>query len=381
MRRHLITLLTILMLPLAAQAQGDLSEAEYQAKLNELQATIKELKTELEKVKSSRDNLENNLQGTEVNIGELHKKIERLKGELASQKKQLTQLKHQRSELQQQQQQQQQRIAEHINAAHRLGQQSQLKLLLNQQHPDQVARTLKYYEYFLEARSEKIDAYLAVISELDTLEPKIQAKTRQLEQSKRSLEGQHQQLRNQQQERLGTLTKLKQSIASKDQQLKKLDRDKRQLQQLLEEVTAAIANLNLSSDGEPFAKRKGKMKLPARGKIANRYGSHRLSGKLKWEGLEIKASEGSSVSAIHHGRVVFSDYLRGHGLLIIIDHGDDYMSLYANNQTLLKDIGDWVSSGEEIAKVGNSGGKGSSGLYFEIRLQGKPVNPNLWCKR
>jgi septal ring factor EnvC (AmiA/AmiB activator) len=378
MRHLLIALVALLWLPLAA-AQTD--EEQYQAKLSELQATIKELKTELEKVKSSRDNLENNLQGTEVNIGKLHQKIERLKGELASQKKQLTQLKHQRSELQQQQKQQQHHIAEHINAAHRLGQQSQLKLLLNQQHPDQVARTLKYYEYFLEARSEKIDAYLAVISELDTIEPRIQAKTEQLENSKRKLESQHQQLRLRQKDRLETLSKLKQSISNKDQQLKKLARDKQQLEKLLEEVTAAIANLNLSSDGEPFAKRKGKMKLPTKGKITNRFGGTRQAGKLTWEGLEIKASAGSSVNAIHHGRVVFSDYLRGHGLLIIVDHGDSYMSLYANNQTLLKDIGDWVSSGEEIARVGNSGGKASNGLYFEIRRQGKPVNPTLWCRR
>lgn len=377
MRHILLTLIALLWLPLAAAQE---SEAEYQAKLNQLQATIAQLKTELDKVKSSRDNLESNLQGTEVNIGKLHQKIERLKGELASQKKQLTQLKHQRSELQQQQRQQQQHIAEHINAAHRLGQQSQLKLLLNQQHPDQVARTLKYYEYFLEARSEKIDAYLAVISELDTLEPRILAKTEQLQSNRRKLETEHQQLRLRQQDRQQTLTKLQQSIANKDQQLKKLDRDKRQLQQLLQEVTAAIANLNLSSDGEPFAQRKGKMPLPATGSIANRFGGNRLAGKLKWEGLEIRAAAGSSVSAIHHGRVVFSDYLRGHGLLIIVDHGDGYMSLYANNQTLLKDIGDWVSSGEEIARVGNSGGKTSASLYFEIRRQGKPVNPRLWCQ-
>lgn len=377
MHKLLIVALAILWLPLAS-AQD--SEAEYEAKLRELQSTIAELKNELGKVKSSRDNLQNDLQGTEVNIGKLHKKIERLKGELASQKKQLTQLQRQRAELRQQRRDQQQHIAEHINAAYRLGQQSQLKLLLNQQHPDTVARTLKYYRYILDARNEQIDAYLDVIAELDTLEPRILRKNQQLENNKQTLQAQYQQLRSKQNERQRTLKQLRQSINNKDQQLRQLDRDKRHLEQLLEEVTAAIANLNLNSDGEPFAKRKGKMPFPVKGKITNRFGGNRLEGKLQWEGLRIAASEGAPVNAIHHGRVVFSDYLKSHGLLLIVDHGDGYMSLYANNQTLLKDIGDWVSSGEEIARVGNSGGQASNGLYFEIRRQGKPVNPSRWCR-
>lgn len=377
MRKLLIVALATLWLPMASAQE---SEAEYEAKLRELQSTIAELKSELGKVKSSRDNLQNDLQGTEVNIGKLHKKIERLKGELASQKKQLTQLQRQRAELRQQRRDQQQHIAEHINSAYRLGQQSQLKLLLNQQHPETVARTLKYYQYVLDARNEQIDAYLDVISELDTLEPKILKKNQQLESNGQTLQAQYQQLRSRQSERQRTLKQLQQSISSKDQQLRQLHRDKQHLEKLLEEVSAAIANLNLNSDGEPFAKRKGKMSLPVKGKIVNRFGGQRLEGKLKWEGLQITASEGTSVSAIHHGRVVFSDYLKSHGLLLIIDHGDGYMSLYANNQTLLKEIGDWVSSGEEIARVGNSGGKASNGLYFEIRRQGKPVNPSSWCR-
>ncbi|MEC8428978.1 MAG: ATPase, partial [Pseudomonadota bacterium] len=262
MRKLLIVALATLWLPMAA-AQD--SEAEYEAKLRELQSTIAELKNELGKVKSSRDNLQNDLQGTEVNIGKLHKKIERLKGELASQKKQLTQLQRQRAELRQQRRDQQQHIAKHINSAYRLGQQSQLKLLLNQQHPETVARTLKYYQYVLDARNEQIDAYLDVISELDTLEPKILRKNQQLENNRQTLQAQYKQLRSRQSERQRTLKQLQQSINSKDQQLRQLHRDKQHLEKLLEEVSAAIANLNLNSDGEPFVKRKGKMSLPVKG--------------------------------------------------------------------------------------------------------------------
>jgi septal ring factor EnvC (AmiA/AmiB activator) len=108
------------------------------------------------------------------------------------------------------------------------------------------------------------------------------------------------------------------------------------------------------------------------------YGSYRLSSQLTWNGIFYGGSSGSDVTAIHYGRVIFSDYLKGYGLLLIVDHGDGYMSLYAHNQTLYKEIGDWVSSKEVIAAVGNSGGLEHSGLYFEIRHQGQPQDPKQW---
>ena len=143
----------------------------------------------------------------------------------------------------------------------------------------------------------------------------------------------------------------------------------------------AIINLNLSGDGQPFANRRGKMTLPVKGKLKHTYGSQRIAGKLTWDGIVITAQEGTPVTAVHHGRVIFSDYMRSHGLLLIIDHGDGYMSLYANNQTLSKDLGDWVGSGDVIARLGSTGGQSYPGLYFEIRHQGQPVNPRHWFSK
>ena len=220
-----------------------------------------------------------------------------------------------------------------------------------------------------------------MLDELNSLEPKITAKTNQLESSNRQLQARVDELQSKQAKRKQTLAMLNKSIANKDQQLHKMDRDQKRLQRLLDTVVSAIANLSLSDDGQPFAKRKGKMTYPAKGAIVNRFGAPRINDRLRWDGLLIKASVGSHVSAIHHGRVVFSDYLRGHGLLMIVDHGDGYMSLYAHNQALLKDNGDWVSSGEVIARVGDSGGQNQAGLYFEIRHQGQPTNPSIWCRK
>jgi septal ring factor EnvC (AmiA/AmiB activator) len=355
------------------------SEADYQAKLQELQATIAQLKTELAKVKSDRDALQNDLQTSEVDISDLVKKIERLKGDLSQQKKQLAQLNSQRTELRQQRKSQQQAIAEQVNAAYRLGRQSELKLVLNQQQPDQVARMLKYYDYFIDARAERIETYLDTIAELNRVEPAIEAKAAELNRNRKTLEQRFDQLSQRQAERERTLKRLNSAIASKDQQLKQKAEDRQRLEQLLSEVTQALANLALPGDSQPFAQKRGKLAWPTQGKMLQRYGSNR-AGKLRWEGVLIGAPSGREVKAVHHGRVVFADYLRGHGLLIIVDHGNGYMSLYAHNQSLLKETGDWVSANEVVAQVGNSGGQSQAALYFEIRHQGKPLNPAQWCR-
>lgn len=132
---------------------------------------------------------------------------------------------------------------------------------------------------------------------------------------------------------------------------------------------------------KPFSKQRGKLYWPAKGKVKNLYDHWRSVGKVKWQGNIIKAKEGAPVHTISNGRIAYSDWLRGYGLITIIDHGDGYMSLYGHNQTLLKEVGDWVENNEIIATVGSSGGLKSVGLYFEIRHNGKPSNPSRWCKK
>lgn len=120
--------------------------------------------------------------------------------------------------------------------------------------------------------------------------------------------------------------------------------------------------------------------MPIAGRVTNRFGSARSSGKLRWNGVFIEAEPGTPVTAVHYGRVVFSDWLRGFGLLLIVDHGDGYMSLYGHNEVLYRETGDWVTAGETIATVGDTGGQNRSGLYFEIRHAGKPTDPQHWCR-
>ena len=160
--------------------------------------------------------------------------------------------------------------------------------------------------------------------------------------------------------------------------MQQLQRDRQELEELLEAIEQAVVELQLPEDYQPFASTRGTLAWPVDGRRRNSFGASRGAGGMRWHGINLAAAEGSAVRAIHHGRVVYADWLRGSGLLLILDHGDGYMSLYAHNQSLLKEVGEWVAPGTPISTVGNSGGLDRAGLYFEIRKDGKPVDPVVW---
>ncbi|WP_111641382.1 murein hydrolase activator EnvC family protein [Marinimicrobium alkaliphilum] len=354
---------------------------DYDAQMRELQRNIDSLQRELRRVRDSRSDLESELERSESEIGELLQRIERIEREIRSQEDDLQGLRREREQLRQARATQQTQVAEQVRAAYQLGQQSQLKLLLNQESPERISRLLRYHDYFLAARAEKISAYLATIDELDALEPRIERQTRQLVASRGQLEQRHGELRASQQQRQQTIARLNQSITSKDDELGQMRGNRERLQALMDEVARTITDIPLPGDGAAFTSRRGQLPWPTEGEVAHRYGSARVGDQLQWNGVFINAPEGEAVRAVHHGRVVFSDYFRGHGLLVILDHGEGYMSLYAHNQSLMRETGDWVNAGEPVARVGNSGGQARTGLYFEIRHRGQPTNPAPWLAR
>jgi len=267
-----------------------------------------------------------------------------------------------------------------VQAAYSLGRQSHVKLLLNQQQPDQISRLMRYHDYMIEARAEKFDEYIGTIKRLEQVEPEITARVSQLKNARNDLVKQHKKLVLVRDEREKVLKKVRSLIKNKDDELKKMEKDRAELARVIAAVEDLIKDIPLTTDARPFSKLKGKLPWPVKGRAANRYGATR-QGHLKWDGILIKAKSGTKVQAIHHGRVIFADWLRGQGLLMIIDHGDGYMSLYGHNEVLLKEPGEWVRSGDTIAHAGNSGGQKHAGVYFEIRHKGKPTNPKRWCKK
>jgi septal ring factor EnvC (AmiA/AmiB activator) len=357
----------------------DVSEAEAKAKLQELQKTITDMQKELEAVKTNRNKLLLDLQGNETEINELQDKIDDIKTQLGTQQQSLRQLQESKGVLLAEQRAQKKHVAQQVKAVYQLGRQSNFKLLLNQDGPEKVARVLKYYDYFLAARTDQLTRYQNNLDELAKIEPEILRTTDALQRNQNTLQQRSQQLQDKQQQRKQTLAMLEKTISSKDLQLEKLSEDRRAIEKVLARVATLISDLPFKRGDQPFAQSRGRLSWPTKGKIAHSFGSYRVADKLKWDGVLISAQEGSEVRAIHHGRVVVADYLRGQGLLMIIDHGGGYLSIYAHNRSLHRQAGDWVEAGELIASVGNSGGQSDNGLYFEIRQNGKPVNPASWC--
>ena len=277
--------------------------------------------------------------------------------------------------------QHQQVIAQQLISSYRLGQQSQLKLLLKQQDSRLLSRHIKYFDYLSKARASQIAKANSTLAQLATITPQIEQERLQLQRTAKNLRQQQRALRSEQAQREQTLKDLEAAISSKDQQLKASEQDRQRLQQLIARVVRVAGDIEAPVNSQAITQLKGQLPWPAQGKIAHHFNSQRVADKVRWQGLLIAAASDSPVTAIHHGQVVFADYLRGHGLLIIVDHGLGILSLYAHNKTLLKTLGEWVNTGEQIASVGASGGLPKAGLYFEMRHNGNPTNPHHWLKK
>ena len=368
-----------LLLPLQSTiAEDDTKTRQQIQQLNKEMSALRKL---LSGFKGQRSDLQNSLQKSEVDIGTVQKKIRGIQQQLSQEQAELQSLQTKRKGLNTARRDQQKFIAQQVLAAYQVGQQKKIKILLNQEQPDKISRSLTYYDYFNQARSEQIENYINIISELNSIEPRIVEKTQTLTSAKEKLGRAHQSLLSSKQSRQKNLAKINSAIKNNDQRLKKASKDRSELERILAAVEQTLANISIPSEYKPFGKLKGRLPWPVTGKPSNRFGNKRNGTALRWQGVAIPATEGSKVEAIHSGRVVFADWLRGSGLLVIIDHGDGYMSLYAHNQSLLKETGDWVNPGDMIATVGNSGGQQRAALYFEIRHNGKPTDPRRWCKR
>lgn len=356
--------------------------AEYDAKLQQLKQSIDKLQKELEAVKGEHSTLESNLKDSEIEIGEQLEKIKSANKKIKLQNKKLNNLQSKKKDLQKQRRTQKIQIASQIKSAYKSGPQSNIRLLLNQESPESIVRIMKYHDYILSARSNKLERYLSTLNKLNAIEPKIISEKNQLTRNKTQLGLHHKQLAQEQSKRESTLLKLKNLIASKDNQLRLQDQNRTHLQHFFNEMTATVSQVNLPiKNNIPFSRTKGKLPWPVNGSVQHRFGSTRIRGQLKWEGIVINATAGTIVKAIHSGRVIFSDYLRGQGLLLIIDHGEGYLSLYAHNQSLFRQTGDTIRTGDTIAHIGESGGQDYAGLYFEIRHNGRPTNPTPWLRK
>ena len=375
--------LIILFLPflpvISAQAEQSVSQVEIEARLKALEKEISNYKETLDSTQGQKSEIEATLERNEQGINKLINEIDTIEKELDTTNDKVSSLTEKQKELLTVKSEQQYYIEQQVRAAYEIGSQEYLKVLLNQEDPNEIARMLTYYDYFNQARSRQIESYNLTLLDLDRVTQELAEETVVLESQRRALGAQQKSLTSVQKEKQMTLKALISQISTTGSALLKLEQDRGRLEQLLDKLEESLANLDAPRSAQPFAGMQGKLLLPVEGRISHRFGNQRNQGKLRWHGIFINAAEGESVYAVHYGRVVFSDWLRGFGLLMIISHGEGYMSLYGHNQALFRETGDWVSAGEVIAAVGDSGGQDKTGLYFEIRIDGKPNNPQNWC--
>jgi len=362
--------------PNALNAAEDISKAKSDIngitkRLNDLDAWFSDATRRQRDLQKDLRSTDQSIAGTSSDIRQIEAELKRIGAELADLNERATALSAQRTA-------QAELIASHLAAAYRLTGEDFLKLLLNQQDPEQLDRMMRYHRYFAQARTAAINAYQETLAEIATNADAVRAREQALGEQQRSLDGERDQLRSQRQDRERLLTSLKGQMKDKSDERTRLTQDRKRLEALIAELQRRAQRNEVSG---VFARNKGKLPWPTTGKVAHRFGQDRSGGLLKWQGIFIDAPEGTPVTAVHPGRVAFSDWLRGFGLLTIIDHGNGYMSLYAHSDVLYKQVGDRVTAGETIATTGRSGGQNESGLYFEIRSNGTATDPLAWLMR
>jgi len=352
-----------------------------EARLQKLRTRIQTLEASLNDTRGQRDVVRDEVRDLERRIGVLLNGMRQTESRLRADENKLADLRTHAARERGGLAVQRQRLARQVYTAYTAGREEYTKMLLNQQDPAQVSRVLIYYQYLNRARTERIAAIQVTLSRLASLD-------QQIREHSQTLEALHQQQREQKAElerarsrRGELLASLNREVRDRSREIERLRTDAKRLERLLEELKTVLPEAPLPPGAAGnFAKLRGRLPLPTHGRILARYGEQQNVGSLRWRGLLIGGREGQDVIAVYSGRVVYADWLRGFGLLLILEHGDGYMTLYGHNQSLHKGVGDWVEAGETIASLGSTGDVTQPELYFEIRHNGEPRDPLIWCK-
>lgn len=358
----------------------DASEKEAQQKLDQVRSQIRALTDELRSTRGEVDEATAALRKQETAIAAAAGELQAIDEQLAAQTSELDSLDKQRELLAGKLHMQREALAVLLRSAYALGRSEELKLLLQQEDVSSIARVLAYHRYFQRARVDRIDGLLADLRQLADVQEQIEAKRSELSATRKQREVEVAALQEQRDERSRLLDELDGQMKDQQARLAVMAKDEKGLLDLLEKLRDVFADIpDKPSGAEPFASLRGRLPMPAAGRILTGFGALDDSGRAL-SGVLIGSPSGSPVHAIARGRVAYADWLKGYGMLLILDHGDGYMSLYGYNESLRKEVGDWVSAGDTIATSGNSGGQKAAALYFELRLQSKPLNPKSWLR-
>ncbi|HEU0188901.1 MAG TPA: peptidoglycan DD-metalloendopeptidase family protein [Gallionella sp.] len=380
----------ILSLVLCSLTLACIAYANEQDELKNLRERIIKMQREIDRTSESKSEAADALRESERAISDSNRKLAELSNLLREADFKLSKLQEQERKLSINLLGQQALLGKLLHQQYLGGKQEYIKLLLSNQNPSQVTRDLHYYQYIARYRATSLSTLRSDIAALNVASKATHEQHAELAALRNEQAEQKRILKKEQQSRQKMLGKISKQLRLQRREISRLQRDESRLAQLVEKLTRMLAHPNSNSlssndnlpdnrfDGKPFSQLKGKLTLPVRGEITNRFNTPRPDSTVLWKGLFIRTSEGQTVKSISSGQVVFADWLRGFGNLLIVDHGKGYMSLYGNNETLYKQVGDVLRGGDVIAAVGNSGGNENFGLYFELRHESKPLDPIKW---
>jgi murein hydrolase activator len=360
-----------------SQAQDD-----EQKELERLRAHIRELQSQLAQSRHDRDALFAGLQKIELAIGNTAKQLAQLDQRIADKTHHLQALQAKYARLHHSRSYQREILTQQIRRAYLASRQEMLKLFLSQEDLVSFGRSLIYFNYFHQSRNQRINQISQILNAIAELQSTIHSEQAQLSQLQLQMAHKQERLQADYQARSKILVQQESKIQEQDARLRILREDARNLEQIVSSLHQLLLDIPAEAlHTKPFRNLRGQLLWPCQGRIVQHFGSLHAPGEYRSQGIIITAEQGDPVRAVFHGRVAFADWLRGYGLLLILDHGDGYMTLYGHNQSLFKEVGDWVDTGEIIARAGNSGGHHQSGVYFELRQQGKPADPLSWLRK
>ncbi|WP_404376420.1 murein hydrolase activator EnvC family protein [Vreelandella aquamarina] len=375
-RRLALAFLLLALSQTPALAQQDEQAAREQ--LDALGQQIDAMAERLSATGQARDSAQRELRAVETELAQTHQRLDELQAERRQLTDETTRLRQHRARLESERDAQYAALGQQLAALYRLGPTPQLKLLLNQSDPAELDRMQAYLNRLTQARQQR----LADIARLDTAladtEQALAERQARLDTLADELETQSALLAERTEERRGVVTTLDDRYGSEADRLADLNQSREQAEQQLRAIQAELARLAEPTPTTHITRTQGDLPWPVQGAITT--GFQRRDG-VHYNGIVIKASQGTAVTAVHAGRVVFADWMRGFGNLLIIDHGDQIMTLYAHLQQFSARPGQQVERGDDIGRVGNSGGQASPALYFEVRRSGEPINPQRWIAR
>lgn len=355
-------------------------ETEAQQKLDAIRAEIRTLTEVQQTLDGERDTAAASMREADEAVDRESRALRDIDTQIATQQTELATLEQRKTTLEASLGRQREALASLLRSAYALGRHEQVKLLLAQDRLDELARVLAYHRYFQRDRVDRIEGLLDELKQLADVVQAVNTQRALLDTSRADQANRIAELERQRDTRRSLLAELDTRFADAGSRLKALGRDEQAMVRLLESLRDVFADIPQQiDDAKPFAQRKGGLAAPLSGKVLAGYGGRMPDGRTS-QGQLIAGETGAAVRAIAPGRVAFSNWLKGYGLLVILDHGDGYMSLYAQNDTLQRDVGDWVAAGDTVAGVGTSGGQSEPSLYFELRRNGRPMDPKGWFR-